>query len=127
MSSADLRTPPAAQIAKVRQLCSQAFYAYRARPSVNEPHRADWNQHFFKVITKIARFLAMFQVRELPAFIIAAVHQYNISVRTSTPFDAEAITLSGAKRLKYVAREDCELQYLPEDQVGDVWWVSPGA
>ena len=111
-------------MAKGRQYCSQAFYAYQARPAVDDPRRAQWNQQFSNVVTKIARFLATFEVLELPAFVIAAVHQYNHAARTSTPFDAEAITLNGHPRLKYVVREDGGLRYLPEDEVADVWWVS---
>ena len=112
-TTAPLRVPGPQSIAKARQYCSQAFYAYQARPSANDSRRALWNEQFTKVIMKITRFLKTFQVTELPAFIIAAVHQYNVSVRTSAPFDAEGIIVTPASRLQYTPREDGVISYLP--------------
>ncbi|KAI0703142.1 hypothetical protein C8Q76DRAFT_697534 [Earliella scabrosa] len=117
--------PTEEQFADMRQLCSEIYYAYHARPSVTDPQRTKWNRRFYKVVVKIVRLFDVAWFIEVPAFIIGVIHQYNVALRAGEPFDAEEISPGPRKNLILVAKEDGPVHYLPIDRVANIWWGKP--
>ena len=120
--------PSQEEIQAARHLFSQVYYGFESRPPVQDPDRQAWYNHFLKAVREIVRLLHSRRFEELPGLIIGTVWQYTLMMMKGLDqLDVEAITAGACARLPYKARNDGPLAYLSEKDVGEEWWISPGA
>ncbi|KAI1783938.1 hypothetical protein LXA43DRAFT_1067180 [Ganoderma leucocontextum] len=126
--------PTETQIDEVRMWASELHYALAAKPTLDSPHCATWETHFWNTVTSIVDTLNIARFCSLPRTALRCIWENNcafsredeyINIEAVQPIvDGHlALTAPDGQRLKITADDDSPIGLLPEANIRDKWWI----